>query len=209
MTCSEFWLNVGANSLATLIAGTILGGILAYYINRISRKEERAILEIDLKISNATRSLDLLRFLKLETEEIIVLFSSNKTKIDDIGKMNYIRFNTSYWDVLKASGEIPNLFDPMCLAIFTNFYYELNRCNLLYEQFLDAENNDRANIELIIMSEYKEGIHSIQTMIETTKIDLIIDQVIESKCKELEILEMFKKNKRNHKIKEGTSTRNK
>lgn len=180
MTSNEFWMSVLSNSLATLIAGTILGSIIAIIIASISSANEKKSFEFEKNITKAKKKLDFLETLKLEFEDIVVHQQIIKDKFKNISSLPYIKFDISYWEILKTSGEIPSLFEPTIIQIFTNFYYRVSKCNLIYEQLLMAENSNHADNIRILFHEMENSLHSLEIYAEgSIGIELILKQVIE------------------------------
>jgi hypothetical protein len=175
MTSSEFWLSLLSNSISTLFLGTIVALIISRVIN--SEEKKKDILE--KSISKSKTTLAFLNTIEEEIKDIIVYFEVKKQYFFTPTSLQYLRFDTSYWEILKTSGEIPSFFEPIILQIFTNFYSKVSQCNLLYEQFITAEINNHAQIEKMIMNELNQNLHSLENNIKYINIELRLNQVIE------------------------------
>jgi hypothetical protein len=196
MIISDFWSSFLANALSTLLAGAIIGFAFTLIATRISRFKEKQIKALENQIVYTTKVISFLKLLKVEIESITEFTELNAEKINSLEAIRYLKFKTFYWEILKTSGEIPLLLDPFILQVLTDFYASVNKCNLLYEQFLDAENNGRANIVNIISEEYKTEIQSVLNMIYPTNINLIVDRLINKTEKEIETLMNFKNSRK-------------
>lgn len=184
MTWDEFWLSFLSNSGATLIAGVLLGSIATIFITRLLRDEEKKIIELEKKISKAKISLEFVNTIKLEIEDLVFYVETITKKIDTKNDLQYLtlqyfHFDISFWEILKTSGEIPSLFDPIILQVFTNFYARVAKCNLVHDQYVLAKiNNQRLVTTKELFDELLKSLQSLEGMIEGSKIEIMINEEI-------------------------------
>jgi hypothetical protein len=176
MNCEEFWLNVLSNSLAALFAGTILGLAGTLIISAITRKKEKRQKTHEKELSEAIKKLTFLETIKDEIVSIIVGIQTNGDALKTIGSLTYIRYDISYWEILKTSGEIPLIFSPETLQIITQFYSRISKCNLLFEQLLLLDNSPHLNNIQLIFNELQKEIRAIRLMIQSVDIEGIIEK---------------------------------
>jgi len=196
MNADEFWMSLLSNSLGTLLAGTILGFFVSWLLNL----EEKKLADWEKELLTTKKTLDFLLTIEEEIKDIRTNFDIKKPIFYESTSLKYLWLDTSYWEILKTSGEIPNLFEPSILQIFTNFYSIVNQCNKLYEQFIMAEVNKSGNVESMVHAELIQYLHSLDNIFQSINIELILQQVIDStnfKIKEVE--GRFPKSKRGKK----------
>lgn len=200
MTWIDFMINFWPNFFATLLAGTLLGFLIEWYLSRKNRDEEKKGIELEKNISKAKVTLDFLNTIKLEIEDIVFDLDSITKNIDTKNDLQYLtlqyfHFDISFWEILKTSGEIPSLFEPIVLQVFTNFYAKVAKCNLIHEQYVFAKiNNQSKAYEKELHDEILKSLKSLKGMVDGSKIELMISQEI-AKTNDLLIqLESHQKN---------------
>jgi hypothetical protein len=98
MALSEFWFSFVPNFVATLVAGTIIGTILVWLINRNQAQRQRNIEYYENKIQNAEKAQKYFSIIREEIEDILnVAETIQKTKNPSIYN-NFVRLNIDYWE---------------------------------------------------------------------------------------------------------------
>ena len=126
MTEQEFWLSLVSNTLATLIAGTVLGVLATIWVNRKLAREEKIKNDVQKWAESIRKKFEYYQIIKSELEDLQKYVSELSEK-----KLNpeYIHLDTDYWEILKTGGEIHNLFHPLVLQSLSIIYSRANEVN--------------------------------------------------------------------------------
>lgn len=192
MTSQEFWLSFVSNFLATFIAGSIIGSCIMWRINKRESEKEKKNLKIENKIEIEKKAIKYLEIIKTEIEDIYIHI---EIFIDSIKKSRtspYIHINTDYWEILKSSGEIPMIFEPILIQILSIFYstaIEVNEIdNRLAFARLSKNENDINDLSKLL----SDRLQSILNMNSSNNIILSIDQSISNAINKITQLEKNK-----------------
>jgi hypothetical protein len=178
MTSQEFWLSFLSNFLATLFAGTIIGTLLIWKINKSESVKENKRLEIDKKNYLENKAIKYLKIIKEEIKDIIVNVEVYINSINDSNFPIYIFLSIDYWEILKTSGEIPTIFEPTMIQILSIFYSRANEINEIDNRMALANMTRGHDYGNEFPNIIKEKLNSLLNINSSNSIILSIDQSI-------------------------------
>ena len=126
--CMSFWCDALANFISDVVAGIVLGSLLAWWIGTRLSKFEQSLQRKEEKRADIEKAVHYLELLRSEIgakisalPELIHTFE-NETEIEQEVELAVA---TPFWDALDPSGELPKLLNPGMLASLTEFYERL------------------------------------------------------------------------------------
>lgn len=135
MSYMDFWLSVLSNFVATIVAGYL---IFKFIENRFNDKEKRTE-EIEIQIEQEEKTIKYLFFLRDEVTAILKMVDKYlvEFKASEIGIYHHL--DTSYWEIIKSSGELPLRISPYTLKTLTNFYSTAIEINTIDQRLENAQ----------------------------------------------------------------------
>lgn len=146
MTPEMFWDTFWSNFLATLF-GAILGIVGGYLISKIlnseenkkaeiRKAEEEVIQRVNVNILEAEKRVLIVGLVEIEVNTNISIIK----KYIGIDKIDTDKpfpiFKTDYWELIKSSGEITNLFGTNTIQYFSNLYFLIESINKLESRMI-------------------------------------------------------------------------
>ena len=123
--CASFWYDALANFISDIVAGAVLGSLLAWWIGTRLSKFEQSLQRKEEKRADIEKAVHYLELLRGEIDakisvlpELIHTFENETT----IEQRVELAVATPFWDALEPSGELPKFLNPGILASLTEFY---------------------------------------------------------------------------------------
>jgi hypothetical protein len=166
MTGQEFGLSLLSNFLATLVAGTIIGSYVAWKISNNLANKERAVKELENAWEHELKRQDY--FIMIDSEmagidkEVLVILE----KLDKKIPVTYIHLNTSSWNILQTSGEIPDIFEPFYVRVLSYYYFVANEVNEINNKLTSVTDNEKSAIYAPLWREQKQQLKQLKNIIE-------------------------------------------
>lgn len=117
-----FWENFWPNFLSDLIAGGVIGTLLAWFLGKRLSAVERAQQQTDILRENKQRAIQYLTLLKKEIEDLNQTLPKRLTEFTETGWGREIEIDTPFWDTVDRSGALPQLLHPNMVRYLTQFY---------------------------------------------------------------------------------------
>ena len=188
MAPCEFWLNVLSNLISTFIAGLAILYLIERKINNKDTENQKRILELEKNIEKESYAIKFLEIIKKEVEDILIRVENYSPSRRLDGHSSFIQINTDYWEILKTSGEIPFVFDPLLIQVLSIFYSTSNEINKLDDRLAIVKlNNENVIIYGDLYKILNEKMKSLENMNSSNNLILCIEQSI-LKAKEKVIL---------------------
>lgn len=185
MTANEFWLSVLSNFLSTLAVGLIILFLIERRIAKKDSEKQKRISEIEKNIEKKYLEIKFLEIIKKEVDDILILIENYKPSKRLDGHASFIQINTDYWEILKTSGEIPLVFDPLLIQVLSIFYSTSAEINKLEGRLAIVKlNNNNSTIYSELYQILIEKIHSLSVMNLSNNLIISIEESI-LKAKEI------------------------
>ncbi|MEN6414245.1 MAG: hypothetical protein ABFC84_16015 [Veillonellales bacterium] len=187
MSIYEFWQTVLSNGIATLVAGTILGLIGGIYFDRRFAKQDKNVQISGEMLKSENRALEFMKTIKIEVDDIYLhleIIIERFTK----QKYPYLSFDTSFWQVLLTSGEIPTQFSPTLLHALTIFYSHASQCNQLSDKISMAVVHGNLSAANTFLEEQIKALHSLNNLNSGSNLVTLLNQAIAEKEKTINLL---------------------
>jgi hypothetical protein len=183
MTSCEFWLSALANLISTLIAGYIIYKAVERKISKKDTENQKRRLEIEKDIVKEKYAIKFLDIIKKEIEDILIRVENYKPSRRLDGHTTFMQINTDYWEILKTSGEIPFIFDPLLIQVLSIFYSTSREINKLDDRLALGRQSNNVIIYGELYSILIEKLNELTDMNSSNNLILCIDQGI-NKAKE-------------------------
>lgn len=178
MTTCEFWLSVLSNTIATLFAGLFILYIVERRISKKDIENQKRVSEIEKAIEKENYVIKFLEIIKKEIEDILIKVGNYKPQKRLDGHSSFIQINTDYWEILKTSGEIPFILEPLLIQVLSIFYSTSREINKLDDRLAIVRQSNNVIIYGELYSILIEKLNALTYMNSSNNLILCIDQGI-------------------------------
>jgi hypothetical protein len=194
MTSQEFWLDFLSNFLSDILAGGVIGALLAWFVGLRLGRLERSEEQKDTKIGEKNRAIQYLTLLGKEIEELIDRLPVELEKFSETGWGREIQIDTPFWDSIDRSGELPRLLHPNMVRCLTQYYghiaFARRGRDLLIETWLIPDPHNVPGINLktdafiqMTINGLRSAIYMNQKILQHVKDNIL---VLQEEVKQLE-----------------------